>query len=88
MSQSRLNLILKIFTPDAGAAFWNRSIGVIVRGEGSVAALDHEVGDYAVEGGVIVGTTGAEGEEVLGCRGNGFAEDFDFERAVSGVEGY
>lgn len=33
--------------------------------EGDVAALDHEAGHEAVEGGVVVCAASAEGEEVL-----------------------
>lgn len=36
-----------------------------VAGKADVAALDHEVGNQSVEGRVVVGAAGAEGEEVL-----------------------
>lgn len=42
--------------------------------EGDVSALDHEPGNEAVEGCVIVCAACAEGEEVLGGLGNCFAE--------------
>jgi hypothetical protein len=48
--------------------------------------LDDEAWDAAVEGGAVVEARGAEGEEVLGCAGSGFAEDFEFEVAVGCVE--
>ena len=61
-------------------------MGCVLWGEGGVAALDHEVFDEAVEGGVVVGAAGAESEEVLGCLGDGFAEDLELDVAVGGVE--
>jgi hypothetical protein len=48
--------------------------------------LDHEVFDEAMEGRVVVGAAGAEGEEVLSCLGDGFAENLELDVAVGGVE--
>jgi hypothetical protein len=48
--------------------------------------LDHEVWDQAVEGTAIVEAGGAEGEEVFGGFGNGFAEDFKFQIPMGGLE--
>ncbi len=39
-----------------------------------------------MEGRAIVEGAGAEGQEVLGGLGDGFAEDFEFEVTVGGVE--
>ena len=38
--------------------------------------MDDEVWDQAVEGRVFVEGGSTEGEEVFGCLGDGFAEDF------------
>lgn len=55
---------------DRGAAFGDFEgdggfLGRWAGGERDVAALDHEVGDQAVERCVVVDAAGAEGEEVL-----------------------
>jgi hypothetical protein len=47
--------------------------------------LDHKVLDNSVERGIVVGAGRTEGEEVLGCAWDGFAEDFDLDVAVGGV---
>lgn len=86
MPQRGLDLVGEVLPVDGGAAFSDGVVGGVERGERSVAALDHEVGDHAVEGRGVVGTGGAEGEEVLGGLGYGFAEDFELDVAVGGVQ--
>lgn len=56
VSQGRADLVLEGLGPDGGAAF---GLG------GGRAGLDHEGGYEAVEGGGVVVSRGAEGEEVL-----------------------
>ena len=75
MPQCRSDLILEVLSVDGGATFRDRVMFCVSGGEGGVAALDHEIFDDAVERCVVVGARGAQGEEVLGCVGDGFAED-------------
>ena len=53
---------------------------------GGAAALDHEVGDQTVERRAIVEVRGAQGEEVLGGPGGGFAEELELDVALGGVQ--
>jgi hypothetical protein len=48
--------------------------------------LDHKVWDQAVEGRAIVEGRGAEGEEVFGGLGGGFAEELELDVALGGVQ--
>lgn len=84
--RQRLDLILEVLTVNRAAAFRNGIALGVSWGEGCVAPLDHEVFDNAVEGGIVVRTGGAEGEEVLGGAWDGFAKDFQLDIAVGGVE--
>ena len=86
MPQRRSDLILEVLSVDGGATFRDRVMFCVSGGEGGVAALDHEVFDDAVERCVVVGARGAQGEEVLGCVGDRFAEDLELDVAVGGVE--
>ena len=86
MPQCRSDFILEVLPVDGGAALGNGVVFCVSGGEGGVAALDHEIFDDAVERCVVVGARGAQGEEVLGCVGDGFAEDLKLDVAVGGVE--
>lgn len=86
MTQRGSDLVGEVLAVDRGAAFGDGVGGGVLWRERGVAALDHEVGDDAVEGRVIVGSAGAEGEEVFGGLGDGFAEDLELDVAVGGVQ--
>src|SRR5439155_21245556 len=56
-------------------------------GPGRVAALDHEVGDHAVEDDAVVEPVARELEEVLDGLRRLLVEELDCDRAVVGVQG-
>lgn len=86
MPQRRSDLILEVLPVDGDAAFGNEAVFCVSGGEGGVAALDHEVFDDTVEGRVVVRAGSAQGKEVLGCVGDGFAEDLELDVAMGGME--
>lgn len=79
--QRRRELVLEQATvvEDGGAGL---GLGIV----GGAAGLDHEVGDQTVEGRAIVEVRGAQGEEVLGGLGGGFAEELELDVALGGVQ--
>lgn len=60
VAERRADFVVKGAAPDRLAGF-----GVVGRGRGGHAGLDHKFRDEAVEGGGVVVVRGAEGEEVL-----------------------
>lgn len=60
VAQGGPDLVLEVAAPDGLAA-----LGVLGRRARWAACLDHELGDEAVEGGLVVVSGGAESEEVL-----------------------
>jgi hypothetical protein len=69
-----------------GQAIVDRGRGFVLGVCGWRASLAYERFYYAVEGAVVVFAGCAEGEEILGCFGRGFAEDFEFEVTEGGVK--
>lgn len=71
--ERRVDLVLELFAKDGAAA---------TAGAGRVAALDHEVGDDAVEDGGVVVAAADEGGEVLAGLGGVGGVEFDGEGAL------
>ena len=82
MSEGRANLVLEEL--DRGVVDGGRALGLGVRR--GTPRLHHEVRYHAVEGAAIVEVGGAQGEEVLGCLGDGLAEDLELELTARGVQ--
>lgn len=78
VSQSGLDLVFEGLAVDAGRVFGCAG--------GGRAGLGHEGGYEAVEGRGIVGTGGAQGEEVVGGLRAGGAEELDLDGAQRGVQ--